>query len=384
LYQTTYAYLNILCVAILAFILFRMMRSAYLSDARRTLSRVVANLIVVLAMSAVAILASGNNLPLSLFANSTFLFWTGVTGLSWLRYTEATLDREERPRIQRLVEALPVMLLAIACYASVWTGWVFTVDPVTIAYHRGPLHFLQTTFAGFYLVASAALTLRAFVRETSPQRRRELLTLLAFFILPALGTILDIFVYGIPFTWTLCTVAVVMVFSNFQEYSISTDGLTGLNNRRQFESRACAMVEDATPSSPVFLLLMDVDGFKSINDFYGHRAGDAALVQVADLLKEVADNRHVVISRYGGDEFAFLGNLPSRAEAEKLKREVVETFERHDRESKAPYHLRLSIGIAQAGTGAAQTVDELVNAADRELYAEKATHLAGSRGRSRG
>lgn len=363
------------CIIMLGFILFRMTRSAYLNDSNRSFSQVVASLIVVLALDAIASTASGTSLVISLIANSSFLFWTGVTGLSWFHYTEIALERAERTRTRRVIEFIPVTILAVICFASIWTGWVFTVDPETVIYHRGPFHFAQVALAAFYLITAAGLTLREFSRTKSVQRRRELMTLIMFSLMTAIGSILDVFIYGIPFTWTLCTVGAVMVFVNYQEYSISTDGLTGLNNRRHFESHALAMVEEANAEHPVFLLLMDIDGFKAINDVHGHRMGDAALVQVASILKRVVGDRHILIARYGGDEFALLGELPSEADAVALKAKIGAEFDEYDRNTTNPYHLKTSIGVAWTDGSKTKTVDDLVNLADKRLYSEKSAHL---------
>lgn len=372
------AYLDTICVIILAFILYRMNKSVYLNAVDRSFSHVVANVLIIVSLDAVAILASGTSYPVSIVANSTFLAWMGIVGYSWLGYTETILSRKEPSRLVRLVWAIPVIVLIFISYASIWTGWVFSIDG-NILYHRGPYHFVQVSLAAFYLVVSAVLTLKEFTTATSMQRRRELMTLLAVFILPVIGSILGVLFYGIPFTWTLCTVAVLIVFVNFQEYSISTDGLTGLSNRRQFDAHAEALIHMCDAEHPVFLLFMDVDRFKSINDTYGHRVGDAALVEVASLLKLVASSRHLMIARYGGDEFAVIGEFESEADAESMKKEIEVAFADRNRTTSAPYTLNLSIGLSRAGGGYAHTVDALVAEADRKLYLEKTAHRSGDR-----
>jgi diguanylate cyclase (GGDEF)-like protein len=99
----------------------------------------------------------------------------------------------------------------------------------------------------------------------------------------------------------------------------TTDALTGLMNRFQFQERLQETVTEAVATStPMALFLVDMDGFKEINDTLGHPVGDDALIEVADrLLKEFGERSEV--SRLGGDEFCIITtNLRDRDEAEEI------------------------------------------------------------------
>ena len=374
--QILYVYIDVLSVIILAFILYRLARSGYFTANERSFSRVVANVIVVLALDAIAELASGTCYQVSIIANPTFLIWTGVVGYLWLCYAKESVTNDEFSRRARVLLAVPLLVNVILCYSSIWTGWIFWIDPSTILYHRGALYPLQAVLSTFYLVFSAVFIIKSLIQEPSPRKRQETSTLLAFLLLPAIGCLLGYLFYGVPFMWPLTTIAILIIFVNFQEFSISTDGLTGLNNRRRFEIRAEMLFKD-DDSHPVTLLLMDVDRFKSINDTYGHRTGDAALVEVSSILKRNVGDHRLLISRYGGDEFAILGRFDSDDGAEKLKARIAEVFEERNRGTKAPYRLVLSIGIGRSDEHIT-TVDALVTSADKKLYEEKRAHYGKS------
>lgn len=348
-----------------------MTTALYQTERTRAFSRVVVNVAIVVGLDAIAIMASTTCYPVSIVANATFLGWTGIAGYSLLKSTEVTMRYHSMPRAVSIAQAVPAIVLLAVCYASIWTGWVFWVDPQTVLYHRGPLHFVQVVLAFGYLVACVALVLRGLVRTSLAQRQRELRAMLLSFALPVVGSILGIAFYGIPFTWTLCTVAVLMVFVNFQEYSISTDSLTGLSNRRQLDAYVSSRMEDPEERATTTLLLMDINHFKAINDTFGHRVGDEALTETAGILKRAVGNRHVLISRYGGDEFAVVGALDSIEDALDLKNTIVEAFEERNRLVETPYNLMLSIGVARIGGGIC-SFDDLVREADKMLYAEKA------------
>jgi diguanylate cyclase (GGDEF)-like protein len=157
------------------------------------------------------------------------------------------------------------------------------------------------------------------------------------------------------------------------EESATLDSLTSLWNRRVFSERLTEEVSrHLRYGTPVSLLMMDLDGFKSINDEYGHVAGDAVLSSVAELLRSSLRTTDLP-SRYGGDEFAVI--LPgviktdAFAVAEKLRAAVAGLRVELGRNGDVA-DVRISIGVAAAAQGAGDPLD-LVEAADRALYQAK-------------
>ncbi|MGO4837563.1 diguanylate cyclase, partial [Rhizobiaceae sp. 2RAB30] len=85
-----------------------------------------------------------------------------------------------------------------------------------------------------------------------------------------------------------------------------TDPLTGLGNHRRFIDKVDRLISDrADDPAPFAIGIVDLDGFKPINDLFGHKAGDDILLQVAMRLRAAMDGQSVV-TRIGADEFAFL------------------------------------------------------------------------------
>jgi diguanylate cyclase (GGDEF)-like protein len=155
----------------------------------------------------------------------------------------------------------------------------------------------------------------------------------------------------------------------------STDTLTGLANRRLFNLKLeeeCARMTRTT--SPVSLLMLDVDHFKALNDSQGHQQGDKYLAFVAVELMRLAKRQTDLAARYGGEEFAVILADTSAESAEQLAesaRLAIETLQLpHLASSVAPF-LTVSIGIATATIGGWMTPDALVDAADKALYTAK-------------
>ena len=155
------------------------------------------------------------------------------------------------------------------------------------------------------------------------------------------------------------------------ELLANTDGLTGLANRRSFqETLGFELRRSKRTHSPLSVLMIDVDHFKTYNDANGHPAGDQVLVQIAKILRETLRNTDVV-SRYGGEEFTILlpdtAAEPAKAVAQKL-RDTVRSYPFPGAgESQPEGRVTISIGVATAPADGDTTIS-IVIAADRALY----------------
>lgn len=161
------------------------------------------------------------------------------------------------------------------------------------------------------------------------------------------------------------------------EKQATTDGLTGLYNRRTFNERfeeALARAERA--GNPLSLMLTDVDHFKSVNDNYGHQVGDDVLVGVARTLLRCARATDLV-ARYGGEEFCIIleGTDAQGAAhlADRIRRSIAQL--RFDT-GRGPLEVTSSFGVAELGNHG-DDPESLLKAADDALY------LAKERGRNR-
>ena len=154
----------------------------------------------------------------------------------------------------------------------------------------------------------------------------------------------------------------------------STDALTDIANRRQFDQRlAYEFVRLARRPAPLSLLVLDVDHFKRYNDRYGHPMGDIALQKIGTLLKEFCRQQDLP-ARIGGEEFALL--LPetdaagASAMAEKLRQALHSLAIEHDHSPTDP-HVTASIGIATWDSDHRGEASGLLAQADEALYTAK-------------
>jgi diguanylate cyclase (GGDEF)-like protein len=190
---------------------------------------------------------------------------------------------------------------------------------------------------------------------------------------------------GQGLTFLVCFIGVLgagfgFVLASFQrvaqqmERLATHDGLTGCVNR----STADTLLEHALQrgrreSAPVALVLLDIDHFKSINDRFGHRAGDAVLVAVADAVRSRL-RRSDAFARIGGEEFTLLLPDTDAAGALRLADEVRAVVEQLRLAAQGLDGVRITVsaGIAVAPAGGALTAEQLFGVADERLYRAKA------------
>ena len=149
-----------------------------------------------------------------------------------------------------------------------------------------------------------------------------------------------------------------------------TDPLTGLPNRRGLQTALDAALPHCRGHSALAVFLLDLDGFKPINDRLGHDAGDTLLVQVGQRLRQQVRQGDLV-ARLGGDEFVIMApGIPSEAEAMVLGRKLLDAFNRHFTVGGDVCRVGLTIGFALAPHDGSNA-DDLLKRADAAMYAGK-------------
>jgi diguanylate cyclase len=153
----------------------------------------------------------------------------------------------------------------------------------------------------------------------------------------------------------------------------TTDGLTGLRNRRAFDARLRRAIRSArAESAPLSLLLLDIDHFKHFNDNYGHRTGDLVLRLVAGIIADNVKGRDTA-ARYGGEEFGVVLTSADLAAGITVAGQIRALLDGKHLVSRSkqqtPAMVTLSVGVAQFRPD--DTAGSLVERADAALYEAK-------------
>ena len=350
----------LLCMIILIGLAARSRRSLFSSTQQLLFSMLGYTSAAYIFFDMIWTLSDGVSTPVGITANwisnavSFSLF--AIACLIWFFYSETMQG-------SRLLTT-PYMVVVLA-FTSYWTHAMFYIDAQGV-YRRGALYMIQPIVSYCYVIYTS---LHAFIQAQKVEtlQKKAIYRTLAFFAVPALvgGTFQILF--SVPGLCVGITLSILLLYIIYQEQLISTDPLTGLNNRNRFETYMLSLFSNVDQAEDVYLLMMDADGFKQINDRYGHVDGDHALQVISAALKEVCSASGGFIARYGGDEFVVLQKAVAVQDIIDLCSAIDDELAR----AEVPYALRMSIGYARVGDSV-DTWQDLLRAADAELYRVKA------------
>ncbi|UCF86781.1 MAG: diguanylate cyclase [Nitrospiraceae bacterium] len=150
-----------------------------------------------------------------------------------------------------------------------------------------------------------------------------------------------------------------------------SDELTGIYNRRGFFAMAEQQLKFANRKKRgIFIICVDLDFLKVINDNLGHQTGDTALIETAKVLKK-SFRESDIVARVGGDEFVVLAQETSETNLELITTRLRGNLNAHNSVKKRPFELSLSMGITRYDPNHPCSIDDLISRADKLMYEEK-------------
>lgn len=164
--------------------------------------------------------------------------------------------------------------------------------------------------------------------------------------------------------------------NNELQHLAQTDGLTGIYNRKMFNTSLDILWDKCRVEEvPLSLFMLDIDFFKAYNDGYGHQMGDDCLIRIASLLSKAAIRIKGLLARYGGEEFCIIAEgfdqSEAAAAAEQIRAEIEDLHIQHGF-SKIMEFVTASIGVYTVIPMNEMTPDQFIRMADRALYEAKA------------
>lgn len=374
-----FAEVNLFSVAVLCMLFFWFRRGKDNSVSSRWYTAVLTLFILSFVSNAVWGLIRGfssslaAHLGLQFFFKTMFLVFLNLAVFAWVGYSETEMgNREFNDADQMKVAFLPILFILVVVCTNGYTKVIFDID-VHGRYHMEDLFQAQMGIYVFYTGITGIRMLGKAMYESDPTKKSQMQQMGSFPMSFLLSWLLKTLIGDeFPVICVFVTLWLLFVFVGSTSEQVSTDKLTQIHNRQNlltYINTKIHMHEDR-----LFLIMMDIDYFKRINDTYGHQEGDQALIRTANALKSAAQSmtRRPYLARYGGDEFMVVAEAENIEEIQALCKRIQNQLDYFGSWSERKYQMSLSIGIAEWQEGMKQK--DLIEAADQTLYRVKEEH----------
>lgn len=284
---------------------------------------------------------------------------------SWTLYVDYKLfEDSQRIRRRGRVLILPALAVLVMAAANLFTPVFFQITAAN-RYARTRLAFLPFLVSFSYLVYAEILI----YTNRNNTRRYLFFPSILFLVTLIAASILQALFYGVSLMWVALAISLVSVYINVQCEFSSVDALSGVYTRQYLDSHLRQITAARTADGSVAGVMIDLDRFKSINDTFGHLAGDQA-IQAAGRILRGASSRTDLVARYGGDEFVILTDIHGPGDTDALIRRITDGFRRFNESGGAPYHLSFSVGTS-VFSPSRETTDDFLKAMDMAMYENK-------------
>ena len=254
---------------------------------------------------------------------------------------------------------------SIVMLINLFVPFIFSVDENGV-YNRVSVGYIVNV-----LIAVTVFVIEPIINFIRIKRKGGLLKFFPiwlFYIPITIGILCQVLFYGISTIYVGLCLGICGILMASQNDVIFRDKLTGLYNRYFLDRLKEKMMRkrgDATFTA----MMLDLNGFKKINDVYGHSVGDEALVYTANLLREAIGSLGTVI-RYAGDEFVVILNTSEDELISQKIEKIQKTFQAFNDKKLVPYELSISMGYSKTNLKE-NTIDEIMNEIDEKMYQDK-------------
>ena len=376
-YVFYYVQAHIACILLLSIVFYKIVKGVNKQASQIYLGNLVVTLMLYYIAEIFWALVDGSvisSAPTMLYLSNIFTYiLISIAAYYWYIISEA-LQRDkliENTILRRLL-ATPVLVSALLVITAYRTGLVFYVDD-NGRLVNGTFYVILVIVPFAYLIASSVKAFSRFANKDRYVDRNIYFMIGVFPFAPIILGAMQAIYWRIPFLCYGTVAAVYYVYLTTQEDLISIDPLTQTNNRNQLYKYLVQKMRNEEPGMSLFLIMVDIDRLRDINEAYGHAEGDRALNRVARAIKDACQGSRsrMFLSRYGADEFVVVAEMAYRAEAAWLADQIKNEVKRATNVDAAPYDIHVSVGISQYDYQVPVTIQSFIARADSDLYQNK-------------
>ena len=310
-YATLYLELNILSIVLVGIIWYKTRGLSQMVAQRNFAMSIIAEIVFFASDTLYVIMKNGllpDNDIVRLLCKTAYFFSTSAMCFFWFLYFEHMQDSDFVKERQKVRLASSIMfLMGGLLLVNLFSGFLFYIDSDGV-YHRGTFFILTYVLSYSYVIFICVRALYNISKNKTGSDKKQLIRITLFPIAPGLAGALQFINPRIPVACGVLSITTLLLYLNWVDRLISLDPLTGLNNRKQLLHFYEHTNKANSDNGGLYLLLIDADRFKHINDTYGHLQGDKALKNIAEAMKRACKGlpKRANIARYGGDEFVVL------------------------------------------------------------------------------
>ncbi len=348
------------CVAISSF-----WRSKISSIDKKILFVISATLALLCIADSVASVVDGHpgavNRILAFTCNTWLFIGTIVVSISWVFFVGAHLNIKPS-RLHKWIMLGTSGAASILLVINFFYPIVFALDENNV-YSRVGLYPIYYVLHIVFMIDSLIQYFYAMRKSGNT----KFFPVWAFIVPAAIGEIVQGFFYGVSTITPFLIVSLSCIIGCLQNEFINKDKLTGLYNRFYLDILEEKILKDHPGQYTI--IMMDINNFKKINDTFGHKMGDRALIQFSDIIRNIVGINGEVI-RYAGDEFVLILNDQNGEKAQNVITDINNALEKFNESTDEPYKLSVSEGHCRVDLRQA-TMDVLFNRVDKLMYENK-------------
>lgn len=284
----------------------------------------------------------------------------------WVLYVSCLISSDGRP--SRIVY-YPLILIStvniVLVIISQFTGWYYHIDNNNI-YSRGTLFMIPVLMTLSLMGMGIVMTI-IYRQKIGKKYFRSIL----FVSVPNIIAIfLQVFFYGYSFVLNSAALSMLIVYLGIQRRSACLDYLTGAGNRKMLDESMQEKINAANRKKSFAAIMIDLDGFKEINDSLGHDNGDDALDNATKIIRACIRSDDL-LTRYGGDEFVLLLDNATQSRLDHVVERLKRGVDHFNRDSGAPYTLGFSMGYAVYNADERMPMHAFLKHLDSRMYEDK-------------
>ncbi len=292
-------------------------------------------------------------------SNFVLFLATLVIGPLWVllisRHIYGTISKFQRGLVMGIF-SFAFLLLIVNFFNPI----IFKIDELNV-YSRGPLFVVNNLIQIAFLIDCVVIYLVGRARSGGVKFFPVLQ-----FVWPVLICVcLQNFFYGISTVWVGIAVGFTSLMLALQNENIFIDKLTRLFNRYYLDK----ILGELKRGKKIGMMMLDMNGFKNLNDNLGHSQGDDALFTMAEILRESVGS-HGTVVRYAGDEFVIVLNTDSEKVAESCRDRIKQKLDDFNKRGEKKYYMSVSIGFGIFDLKKS-SFDEILEIIDKRMYEDK-------------